>query len=333
MAKVWKITGSGLVAKPTYRVTNWKAYNQGLVKRGSLTLWLDSDVEKTWYFQGKHQRGAQFEYSATCILMILTLRSVFLLPFRQTQGFVQSVLDLAKIGLKVPCYTQVCRRQAGLKVPPKISERLKNGENIYVVADSSGLKVFGEGEWKVRQHGCSKRRTWRKIHLGVDEKTGEIVAQTLTENSVDDAEIVPEMVKQAQKKGVKVGRFAADGAYDKRKCYDVLLENGIEPIIPPREDAQYWFDKKGEPLPHPRNFALMEIDEGGQNENRKQWKINANYHRRSLSETTFFRWKVTFGDKLAARKLNNQKTEAAVKSAILNTFIQMAKPVSVRKAA
>jgi hypothetical protein len=258
---------------------------------------------------------------------------VFHLALRQTQGFAQSLMDLMKIDLKVPSYTQICRRQSGLKVPSRISERLRNGEHLYMVADSSGLKVYGEGEWKVRQHGVGKRRTWRKIHLGLDEKTGEIVAQVLTKNDVDDAAIVPKIVDQAKKEGVKIDRFAADGAYDKQKCYDFLIEEGITPIIPPRRDAQYWFDETGDiNEEHPRNKALIEIDQGGENVNRAQWKINANYHRRSLAETAFFRWKTIFGGKLQNRKFENQQTEAAVKSAILNVFIQTAKPVSVKVA-
>ncbi len=305
----------------------------GLVQRGKLTLWIDSKVEATWYYQGESQRGAQYEYSDVCIRLILTLRAIHRLAFRQTQGFIQSVFEMAGIRLKTPSYSQICRRQSGLNVPIGISERLKKGENIYIVADSSGLKVYGEGEWKVRQHGVSKRRTWRKIHLGVDEKTGEVIGQNLTQNSVDDAKMVPQLIEQALENGLKIDRFAADGAYDKRKCYDWLIEHDIHPIIPPRRDAQYWMDKQGDPLAHPRNFALLDIDEGGINEGRKQWKINNNYHRRSLSETTFFRWKITFGDKLAARKFEHQKTEAAVKTSVLNKFIQTAKPVSVRKAA
>lgn len=333
MAKVNQKTDIVCADKPKYQITNWKSYNAGLVKRGSLTLWMESGVEKTWHYTGPVKRGGQQEYSDSCILLLLTLRSVFRLAFRQTEGFAQSLLKLMKIGLKVPSYTQLCRRQAGLKVPPNISQRLKNGENIYLVADSSGLKVYGEGEWKVRQHGVGKRRACRKIHLGVDEKSGEILAQVLTENGVDDAAVVPQIIRQTSENGVKIDRFAGDGAYDKRKCYDHLVENDILPIIPPRRDADYWDGPDGQIDPeHPRNLALLEIDEGGPNENRKQWKINAGYHRRSLSETTFFRWKTIFGGKLAARKFENQQTEAAVKSAVLNRFIQTAKPVSAKAA-
>jgi hypothetical protein len=254
---------------------------------------------------------------------------VFNLAFRQTEGFAQSILTLMKISLQVPSYTQICRRQHDLKVPLKLEKQLKNGENLYLVVDSSGLKVYGEGEWKVRQHGISKRRTWRKIHLGVDEKSGQIVAQVLTENYVDDASVVPQLLDQATENGLKIDRIAGDGAYDNRKTYDLLIEKNILPIIPPRSDANYWLNEKGLPDDeHPRNLNLLEIDDT----DRKKWKINSNYHRRSLSETAFFRWKTIFGGSLKNRNFNHQQTEAAIKVAVLNRFIQIAKPVSVMAA-
>lgn len=327
MAKVDIKKEIALTPKPKYQIKNWSNYNKGLVKRGSLTLWIEEGIEKTWHHKGEIKKGGQRVYSDSCILTLLTLRSVFNLAFRQTEGFAQSVLDLMKIDLQVPCYTQICRRQAHLKVPPRVSQALKKGGNIYIVVDSSGLKVYGEGEWKVRQHGIGKRRTWRKIHLGTDEKSGEIVAQVLTKNDVDDAAVVPDLLKQAAKNKVKINRFAGDGAYDKRKCYDYLIEKDIEPIIPPQTNANYWLLKNGEPDPeHPRNLNLLDIDDT----DRKQWKIKSNYHRRSLSETTFFRWKTIFGAELNNRKFEHQQTETAIKAAILNRFIQIAKPVSVK---
>lgn len=195
MAKVETNSGIASKEKEKYKVTNWKSYNSGLVRRGSLTLWISDDVARTWHHEGDRMRGGQRVYSDSCILTLLSLRAVFHLALRQTQGFAQSIMDLLGIGLKVPSYTQICRRQGGLKVPLRISERLKKGGSMYVVVDSSGLKVYGEGEWKVRQHGAGKRRTWRKIHLAVDEKTGEIVAEVLTKNDADDAGEVPGLLE------------------------------------------------------------------------------------------------------------------------------------------
>ena len=318
--------------KDKYRLTNWPAYNAGLKQRGSLTLWISEDVAGSWNYDGVVKRGGQFEYSDTCIRVLLTLKVTFRLAFRQLEGFAGSIFQLMGIDLKVPCYTQVCRRQKGLPVPLGISERVQRGEALHVVIDSTGLKIYGECEWKVRKHGYSKRRTWRKLHLAADEKTGEILAQVLTDNKTDDACVLPTLIERVEKEGIKIGKTGADGAYDTTECWEILIEKSIEPIIPPRENAVYWGDVDDQIGDHPRNHALQKIDEGGLEANRKGWKMEAGYHRRSISENVFFRWKTILGEKMYARKTENQQTEAAVKSAVLNRFIQIASPQSVKVA-
>lgn len=318
--------------KDRYKITNWSAYNSGLKQRGSLTLWIDDKVAKRWYHQGPAKRGGQQKYSADCIVMLLSLKVTFRLAFRQLEGFTESIFALAGVDLEVPSYTQICRRQIGLNVPLKIRKALLEGGAIHLVVDSSGLKIYGECEWKVRKHGWSKRRTWRKIHLGVDEKTGEITALVLTDNKTDDASVLKELVADTFDQGIDINKVGADGAYDTYECWDTLVEAEIEPIIPPRENAQFQLDKEGLPTDHPRNKVLEIIDEGGQEANRKGWKIQSGYHRRSISENTFFRWKTTLGEKMYAREFENQKTEAAIKAAVLNKFIQIAAPIAVKVA-
>jgi hypothetical protein len=265
-------------------------------------------------------------------VLLLTIKVTFRLAFRQLEGFVESVFALMGVDLQVPSYTQICRRQAGLKVPLGVSERLKKGEAIHLVVDSSGLKVYGECEWKVRKHGWSKRRTWRKIHLGVDENTGEITAQVLTDNKTDDAAVLADLVVDTFNEGIDINKVGTDGAYDHYDCWDMLMGVEIEPIIPPRENAVFQLDKDGLLTDHPRNRALEIIDEGGQETHRKGWKIQSGYHRRSKSENAFFRWKTILGEKMYAREFGNQKTEAAIKAAVLNKFIQIAAPMSVKVA-
>ena len=319
-------------SRDRYKITNWREYNTGLKRRGSLTLWVDDKIAKRWYHNGTAKRGGQMIYSSECIVLLLTLKVTFRLGFRQLEGFAESVFELMNIDLQVPSYTQICRRQLGLKAPLGVSERLKNGDAVHLVVDSSGLKVYGECEWKVRKHGWGKRRTWRKIHLGVDEKTGEIIAQVLTDNKTDDAAVLVDVVEQTFEQGVEINKAGADGAYDQFHCWDMLIGLEIEPIIPPRENAAYKLDAEKQPADHPRNRALEIIDKGGQEANRKGWKIQSGYHRRSKSENTFFRWKTILGEKMYAREFENQKTEAAVKAAVLNKFIQIAAPRSVKVA-
>jgi hypothetical protein len=331
MTKVDALSNSNK-PKDRYKITNWSEYNSGLKQRGSLTLWIDEEVAKTWYHKGPAKRGGQMIYSANCIVMLLSLKVTFRLAFRQLEGFSASILALMGADLKVPSYTQICRRQKGLQVPLRIRKALLEGGAIHLVVDSSGLKIYGECEWKVRKHGWSKRRTWRKIHLGVDEKTGEITALVLTDNKTDDASVLKELVADTFDQGVDINKIGADGAYDTYDCWDTLVEAEIEPIIPPRENAMFQLDKEGLPTDHPRNKALEIIDEGGQEANRKGWKIQSGYHRRSISENAFFRWKTILGEKMYAREFENQKTEAAIKAAVLNKFIQIAAPKAVKVA-
>jgi hypothetical protein len=318
--------------KDRYKITNWQNYNSGLKRRGSLTIWIDEGMSQNWYHQGPSRRGGQMIYSAECIVLLLTLKVTFRLAFRQLEGFSESIFALMGVDLQVPSYTQICRRQAGLKVPLGVSERLKKGEAIHLVVDSSGLKIYGECEWKVRKYGWGKRRTWRKIHLGLDEKTGEITAQVLTDNKTEDAAVLVDLVVETFDQGVDINKVGTDGAYDHYECWDMLTAIEIEPIIPPRENAVFQLDEDGMLTDHPRNRALEIIDEGGQEANRKGWKVQSGYHRRSKSENAFFRWKTIVGEKMYAREFENQKTEAAVKAAVLNKFIQIAAPKSVKVA-
>ena len=216
-----KVSGGSpsVKSKAVYRVKNWSSYNRALVARGSLTVWIDDYLWRQWYDQRPCQRGAQFVYSDPTIAWMLTMRVLFGLPLRQTQGFIQSLLDLMGLALAVPDYSTLSRRQGALRVglPKKQTNSL--GSPMHLVVDSTGLKVYGEGEWTVRQHGWTKRRTWRKLHVGVNEATGEVVAQTLTSHRIDDASQVAPLLTQVDEAVAAVG---GDGAYDKQKVFDML---------------------------------------------------------------------------------------------------------------
>ena len=278
-----------------YRVRNWSAYDQALKQRGSVTLWFAPEAVAAWNYQGAAQRGAQFVYSDLAIETALTLRLLYHLPLRQTEGFVESLLHVMGLDLSTPDHSTLSRRQAGLQVALPIHP---TQEPIHVVVDSSGLKVYGEGEWKVRQHGWSVRRTWRKLHLGVNEATGEIVAETLTENSVDDAAQVTPLLEQID---AEVARLGGDGSYDKHKVFKALADPShpepIEPIIALRKGAKIQQHGNGKATPQARDEILRAIRHKG----RKYWKQQGGYHRRSLAETQMFRYKQIIGDKLRAR--------------------------------
>jgi hypothetical protein len=169
-----------------FRTRNWGEYNAALVPRGSLTLWVDEAVLGTWLnHERTGQRGAPCTYTDTAICTGLTLKALYHLPLRATEGLLTSLLKLMGLShLPVPDYSTLCRRQKSLQVA---LPQQHLGQAIDVVVGSTGCKIYGEGEWKVRQHGISKRRTWRKLHLAVDEASGQIVGAVLSTNDVADS--------------------------------------------------------------------------------------------------------------------------------------------------
>ena len=309
--------------KPLYRVTNWPEYDKALVQRGSITFWLSGNFEKNWRHTGEKQRGSQFDYSDQAILVMLTVKEVFHLTNRQTEGFMHSLFALMKIVLPVPDHSTLSKRGRDLKVNlPK-----KTNQSLNIVMDSTGLKIYGEGEWKVRQHGVSKRRTWRKLHLGANPEDGELQAVILTENSVSDDEAVKALLEQIEQ---EIGKFAADGAYDKRKVYDQLNTHSpeVDILIPPRKNARIWKHGNTKSDRLKRDENLRSIRKHG----RKEWKEKSGYHIRSLAETAMFRLKTIFGDELSTRLLETQTAQAFVRCAALNQMTHLGMPQAFKVA-
>ena len=309
--------------KTLYRVKNWSEYDTALVQRGALTFWMSDDFEKTWLYTGKKQRGSQFDYADQAILVMLTVKEVFHLTNRGVEGFVRSLFRMMKINLSVPDHSTLSKRGKDLKVKlPK-----KTSQSLNIVMDSTGLKIYGEGEWKVRMHGVSKRRTWRKLHVGANPEDGEIQAVLLTENHVSDDQTVEELLAQIEQIIVD---FAADGAYDKRKVYASLNAHSPEVniLIPPRKNARIWKhgNTKTERLKRDENLRAIRKD------GRKEWKKSSGYHVRSLAETTMFRLKTIFGNELSARLLETQTTQALVRCAALNKMTHLGMPQSYKVA-
>ena len=170
--------------------------------------------EKTWLYAGEKQRGSQFDYSDQAILVMLRVKEVF---------------QRMKINLSVADHSTLSKRSKALKVnlPKRVSQTL------HIVMDSTGLKIYAEGEWQVGMQGVSKRRTWRKVHVGANPEDGEIQAVLLTENSVSDGQAVDRLLAQIEQ---TILDFAAEGAYDKRKVYDSLNAHSakVNILIPPR---------------------------------------------------------------------------------------------------
>jgi IS5 family transposase len=308
-------------AKPSYRVRNWSQYNAALKQRGSVNCWIDEAVIVRWINEQKTgRRGASNHYSDGAIALMATVQALFNLPGRQTKGFLESLFALMGIDLPVPDHSTLSRRlgQVEVELPVTPSQGA-----IHVVVDSTKVKVYGEGEWKVRQHGVDKRRTWRKLHVGVNEATGEILAVVASTNNLSDDQALSELLDGIDE---EIEQVSGDGAYDKRKCYDAIAARGANATIPPRKDAVRWEDDAETGEVHPRNRTLERIDEVG----RQQWKQESGYHRRSLAETTMFRFKTIFGGLMRRRLFDNQPAEIFLKCAALNRMIQLGKPNSYK---
>jgi hypothetical protein len=308
--------------KPAYRIRNWNEYNDSLVRRGSLTLWVEQETLQAWRYRGPSQRGAQLQFSDLAIECLLTLRAVYHLTLRATEGFVHSLFGLMGVDLPVPDYTTLCRRAATVRVTlPKRAEG-----PLHLVLDSTGLKVYGEGEWKVRQHGYSKRRTWLKLHLAVDPQTHEIQAAMVTDPGVTDAETVPALLEQVEN---PVESAAADGAYDRQVVYDALEGRSARAVVPPRRDAKVKRHGNSSGPRLARDENLRRIRKVG----RAAWKEESGYHERSLVETAMLRMKTIFGDGVASRSPAQQATEAGVRCRALNIMTHQGMPRSERVAA
>jgi hypothetical protein len=234
-------------------------------------------------------------------------------------GLAGSLVQLMGLDLMVPSYSQVCRRQQRLEVA--IPRSPPREEGLHVVVDSTGLKVFGEGEWKVRQHGYTKRRTWRKVQLGVDADTHEVVAALVTTNGVGDGEVLPTWLDQIDD---PIAQISADGAYDSHGCYHAIEARGARAAIPPREDAVPWPVTYETPYAAQRNAALATIASQG----RTAWKQAVGYHRRSLAETAMYRLKTLFGAGLKARRFDSQVAEVYARIAAMNTMTRLGMPES-----
>lgn len=301
-----------------YKIKNWKQYNESLVQRGSITFWFNEHVLQQWEHPNDIPKvGHPFEYSDTAIECLLTLRELLRLPYRQTEGMGRSLMQLMNVEISIPDFTSLAKRAAKLNIALKIGS---SKGPIDIVVDSTGLKVFGEGEWKMRKYGKSKRRTWRKLHLAINAATQEIVAEVLTENSGTDADQVPDLLGQIME---RVETFRGDGAYDQWKVYDALAERRVQPIVPPQRNAKIRQHGNSSSKPLPRDAAIRGIRRLG----RKQWKHKVGYHRRSLAETAMYRIKTVFGDELKNRELKNQATEVRLRSKLLNQFTQLGLPL------
>jgi hypothetical protein len=237
---------------------------------------------------------------------------------RATEGLIRSLIELGRLNIQSPDYSTLCLRQKNLAI---CLPKTKKEKPLHAVVDATGLKVFGEGEWKVRQHGYSKRRTWRKLHLAIDSETQEIEAAVVSTNDFKDSEILPDLLEQIE---VKLSQVSGDGGYDSHDNYQLISNRDARPVIPPREDAVTAQHGNSKLTALPRDQVVREIRQLG----RKNWKKQSGYHKRSLVETAMYRLKTIFGGLLKVRIFENQSTEALLRCVALNKMTQLGMPIS-----
>ena len=270
-----------------------------------------------WEAAPTGKRGRLPDYSAPAIQACVTMKVLFGMALRQTTGFVESLLRLIDLDWAVPNFSALSRRQKTLKV--NIPFRGSQGP-LHLLIDSTGIKVEGEGEWNARKHGGTKRRVWRKIHIGIDEKTLEIREAEFTTSDVGDAPMLPEPLDQIPP-DQEIVSVTADGAFDTRKCHDSIAARGAAAIIPPRKNAKPW--KPDTPGAIACNEALRASCRIG----RTIWRRWSGYHRRSRLETKMHCMKL-LGQRLMARELDRQVPEFQVRVAVLNGFTALGIPVT-----
>src|ERR1700733_13435426 len=311
------------IPKARRRITNWPSYEAGLRRRGDVTFWLDEAALAGWCAPRRTSRGGQPIYADLAIEVVLTLRLVFHLALRQVEGFTRSALRLLGLEIAVPDHSTLSRRGRGFA--GRQPRAVRHDRPVHVVLDSTGLQIFGQGEWDAERHG-RKPRQWRKLHLAVDAETSEIVAHVLTDKDGGNITQVSALLVAVEG---RIASVIADGAYDGEAVYQEAAAHQHDPpvevVIPPRSSSVVTTEAESQTI---RDRHVHFIAEKG----RIAWQKATGYGRRSLVEMAIGRYKHIIGSTLRARSNDGQGGEVAIAVHALNRMIRLAKPISVRRA-
>src|SRR3954463_5856044 len=307
------------IPKQRHRVTNWAEYDAALRARGSLTVWFTAEAIAAWRAEPRTGRGGQPCYSSLAIMTALTLRAVFGLALRQTEGLIGSVLQLLGLDLPVPDHSTLSRRAETLGV----SRPKAGSEPVHLLVDGTGLKLCGPGEWLLEKHGTKRRRGWRVLHLATDADTGRIVASVLTNKDADDGSQVGPLLERIDG---AVASLIGDGAYDRDDVYAAVAVRhpAAAVVVPPRANAVP--SEAAETAPTQRDRHLRCITERG----RLGWQKASGYNWRALVEADISRWKRVIGDGLRFQTDGRQATEVAIAADVLNRMLELGRPEYVR---
>lgn len=300
---------------------DWPAYNNSLVNRGYLTIFVSKDFAKTWYVKyddtTQRQRGGQPKYTGEAITALLSLRFVFKQPLRAMEGFAKSLVDMMKLDIDIPDYTTLSNKLKEMKIRLPLLTNSKTGHVVSI--DSTGLKIHGQGEWNRKKHSQTDRRQWVKLHLTVDNESMQILAVESTADDVHDCEIFNQLIEALPE---YIDKVLGDGAYDTVDAYKKSGDNGINLVALPRDNAVV--DTKSI---DPHILRRNEHVERYQNKGIYAWANKNSYWDRNRAETTMSRFKTTFSGTLASRKVESQQNEIIIKCEILNKFASITMPL------
>lgn len=303
-------------SKPKYKVTNWTEYNDALRRRGDITIWFTEEAIEQWHPVKLGARGRPQVYADHAIETAILIRQVFHLPLRQTEGFMNSVARLMKAEISIPDFSSISKRS--IELPRHVLSKAQEPGSL-VIVDSTGLRVYGKDEWHQEKHGVPARRTWRKLHLAVDENH-QVLACELTTPEVGDPTAVPDLLAQIE---APFEVFMGDGAFDGETVSNAVLVKQPEAqvVVPPHKTAVY--SEAGDTQ---RDEHIRAIAAHG----RIAWQRQNDYGLRSRVELAIQRYKRIIGNCMKARALPQQKTEAWFSASALNMMTNLGMPVSVK---
>jgi hypothetical protein len=297
------------IPRPRYRVTNRPEYEAALRQRGSLTVWFTDAAIAAWRAEPRTTPGGQPHYSALAITTALTMRTVFGLALRQTEGLIGSVVALLGLALAVPDHSTLSRRSKTLEVPPL--RRLGAGP-LHLLVDSTGLKLGGAGEWLVEKHGTSRRRSWRKLHMGIDGESGEIVAIELTKK---EATTLRGLTRCSTSSPIpwRPSRLTARTI---RTAFTRLSPSVIRMLLSSCRREQPRFRVRP-----PRPLRHSETGTSRRSSRTVGWAGKSGYNLRAKVEAAIGRYKRVIGDALRSRNDQTEATEVAIAAAALNRIL------------
>ena len=346
-----------------YHVRNWAEYNEGLRRRGDLTVWFDEEAIANWKADKTGKPGGQRVYSDMAIETGLVVRMVYKLAYRQTEGFLHSIASLLGLGIEIPDYSTLCRRSRLLRKKLRIPKAAST-QPIHLMIDSTGLRIHVGNARKP-----PKQRAWRKLHIAVDRETGNIVASELTASRARDATRVPALLTQIQAPRVPalltqiqaprvpalltqiqaprvpalltqiqaprvpalltqiqapLVSVAADSAYDKEAVYEA-----IEAHSPGRRTRVVIPPQRNATLSQNSNTAMQERDRhirAIERHGRREWYKLSGYTKRSMVENAVYRYKAIIGPEMRARTLARQRVEHRIGCEILNKMAALGMP-------